>query len=99
MSKFGDLIEGEKPILLVFYENVENQDESIHQILQDVAAAIADGGKVIKLNISKNPKLVEALKIKADPTFIIYKSSEMLWRQTGEQDKDSLTGLLSEYLD
>ena len=99
MSKFGDLIEGEKPILLVFYEDVENEDDSMNQILRDVAAAIADRGKVIKLGISKNPKLVEALKIKTAPTFTIYKSSEMVWRETGEQDKDSLIGLMSEYLD
>tara|TARA_B100001057_G_scaffold295757_1_gene295852 strand:- start:71 stop:370 length:300 start_codon:yes stop_codon:yes gene_type:complete len=99
MSKFGDLIEGEKPILLVFYEDDENQDDSIHQILRDVAAAIADRGKVIKLDISKNPKLVEAIRVKAAPTFTIYKSSEMVWRQTGEQDANSLIGLLTEYLD
>ena len=99
MSKFGDLIEGEKPILLVFYEDVANNEDSLLPILQDVAAAIADGGKVIKLNISKNPKLVEALKIKANPSFIIYKSSEMVWRETGEQDANKLIGLVSEYLD
>jgi len=99
MSKFGDLIEGEKPILLVFYEDVENEDDSMNQILRDVAAAIADRGKVIKLDISKNPKLVEALKIKTAPTFAIYKLSEMVWRETGEQDKSSLVGLMSEYLD
>ena len=99
MSKFGDLIEGEKPILLIFYEGIENEDDSLHQTLRDVSAAIADRGKVIKLDISKNPKLVEALKIKTAPTFTIYKSSEMVWRETGEQDKNSLIGLMSEYLD
>ena len=52
MSKFGDLIEGEKPILLVFYEDVENEEDSIHPILLDVAKAISDGGKVIKLDLS-----------------------------------------------
>ena len=99
MSKFGDLIEGEKPILLVFYEDVDNQDDSINQILRDVAAAIADRGKVIKLDISKNPKLVEALRVEGAPTFTIYKSSEMVWRQTGEQDANSLIGHITEYLD
>ena len=98
MSKFGDLIEGEKPILLVFYKDVDNEDDSIHSILRDIAEAIADGGKVIKLDISKNPKLVEALRINDVPTFIIYKLSEMVWRQTGEQDTNTLIGLMSEYL-
>ena len=99
MSKFGDLIEGEKPILLVFYEDFENEEDTIYPILLDVAKAIADGGKVIKLDISKNPKLVEALRIKTAPTFTIYKSSEMVWRETGEQDANTLIGLISEYLD
>lgn len=97
MSKFGELIDGEKPILLVFYEGVEN--DGIHRILNDVAEAVGDKGKVIKLDISKNPKLVEALRVKAAPTFTIYKSSEMVWRQNGEQDANTLIGLVSEYLD
>ena len=99
MSKFGELIDGEKPILLVFYEGVENEDDGIHRILNDVAQAVGDKGKVIKLDISKNPKLVEALRVKAAPTFTIYKSSEMVWRQNGEQDANTLIGLVSEYLD
>lgn len=99
MSNFGELIDGEKPILLVFYEGVENEDDGIHRILNDVAEAVGDKGKVIKLDISKNPKLVEALRVKAAPTFTIYKSSEMVWRQTGEQDANTLIGLVSEYLD
>ena len=99
MSKFGELIDGEKPILIVFYEGVENEDDGIHRILNDVAEAVGDKGKVIKLDISKNPKLVEALRVKAAPTFTIYKSSEMVWRQTGEQDANTLIGLVSEYLD
>mgnify|MGYP001355147947 CR=1 FL=1 len=99
MSKFGELIDGEKPILLVFYEGVENEDDGIHRILNDVAEAVGDKGKVIKLDISKNPKLVEALRVKAAPTYTIYKSSEMVWRQTGEQDANTLIGIISEYLD
>ena len=99
MSNFGELIDGEKPILIVFYEGVENEDDGIHRILNDVAEAVGDKGKVIKLDISKNPKLVEALRVKAAPTFTIYKSSEMVWRQTGEQDANTLIGLVSEYLD
>lgn len=45
MSKFGDLIEGEKPFLFLFYEDVENKENSIQPILLDVAKAIADGGR------------------------------------------------------
>ena len=46
MSKFGELIDGEKPILLVFYEGVENEDDGIHRILNDVAEAVGDKVKI-----------------------------------------------------
>ena len=77
MSKFGDLIEGEKPILLAFYDGVENEEDSIQPLLLDVAKAIADGGKVIKLDISKNPKLVEALKIR--PLLLLQFTNHQKW--------------------
>ena len=67
--------------------------------VKNLATCGLDATAIFKLDISKNPKLVEALKIKTAPTFTIYKSSEMVWRETGVQDKDSLVGLMSEYLD
>ena len=82
MSKFGDLLDENIPILLVFYR----QDEApidLNPILKDVAAAIGDKGKVIKIDVDKNHKLSEALRIKVLTTLMIYKYSEMVWRQSG----------------
>jgi thioredoxin 1 len=63
-----------------------------------VAAAIGDQGKVIKINIDKNPKLVNALRVKVIPTLMIYKLGEMVWRQSGEQDANTLIALMNEYI-
>ncbi len=49
--------------------------------------------------MTKNPKLVDALRVKAIPTLMIYKMGEMVWRQSGEQDANTLIGLLNEYVD
>ncbi len=48
----------------------------MHQVLRDVAAAIGDKGKVIKINVDKNNELKEALRVKALPTLMIYKGGE-----------------------
>ena len=54
MSKFGDLVGLDIPILLDFY-NDDNQISTVmHPILRDVAAAVGDKGKVIKINVDKN---------------------------------------------
>ena len=70
----------------------------MNPILKDVAAALGDKGKVIKIDIDKNPKLSNALRVKVLPTLMIYKHSEMVWRQSGEQDANTLIGLLQDYM-
>jgi len=97
MSKFGDLIGLEIPVLLDFYTDWSEPSTSMHPVLKDVAAAIGDKGKVIKIDVDKNEELANALRIKGLPTIIIYKNGEMVWRQSGEQDANTLIGLMREY--
>ena len=96
MTKFGELISAEEPVLIDFYFDWEDADNSI-DTLRDVAAALGDKAKVIKIDIKKNETLAEALRVKGNPTFMIYKDGEMKWRQTGEQDANTLIGLVQQY--
>ncbi len=38
------------------------------------------------------------LRVKGDPTFMIYKNGEMKWRQTGFQDANTLIGIMKQYV-
>ena len=98
MSKFGELIDGNVPVLLDFYTDWNESSTSMHPVLKDVAAAIGDKGKVIKINVDKNNELAQALRIKGLPTLMIYKSGEMVWRQSGEQDANTLINLINEFI-
>tara|TARA_B100000674_G_scaffold130870_1_gene100879 strand:- start:209 stop:535 length:327 start_codon:yes stop_codon:yes gene_type:complete len=97
MSKFGEIIDSEMPVLLDFYTEWNESSTSMHPVLKDVAAAIGDKGKVIKINVDKNNELAQALRIKGLPTLMIYKSGEMVWRQSGEQDANTLINLINEF--
>ncbi len=97
MSKFGELIDLGIPVLLDFYTEWNEHSVSMHPVLRDVAAAVGDKGKVIKIDVDKNNELAEALRIKTLPTLIIYKNGEMKWRQSGEQDANTLIGIMQEY--
>ena len=91
MSKFGELIDLKVPVLLDFYAEWNEQSTSMHPVLRDVAA-------VIKIDVDKNKELSQALRIKGLPTLMIYKKGEMVWRQSGEQDANTLIGILNEYI-
>lgn len=98
MTKFGELIGSDIPVLIDFFTELEGDSNDLHSILRDVAAALGDKAKVIKIDIEKNETLANALRIKGNPTFIIYKDGEMKWRQSGDQDANTLIGLVQQYV-
>lgn len=98
MSKFGELIDIDIPVLLDFFTEWNDQSTAMHPVLRDVAAALGDKAKVIKIDVDKNQELSEALRVKGLPTLIIYKNGEMKWRQSGEQDANTLIGIIKQYL-
>ena len=98
MTKFGELISSDIPVLIDFFADWEDDPNNFQATLRDVAAALGDKAKVIKIDIEKNETLANALRIKGNPTFIIYKDGEMKWRQSGDQDANTLISLVQQYV-
>lgn len=98
MSKFGELINAPVPVLIDFYTEWNEQSVSMHPVIRDVAAALGDKAKVIKIDVDKNQELADALRIKGLPTLMIYKEGQMVWRQSGELDANTIIGLVQEQL-
>ncbi|WP_294818446.1 thioredoxin family protein [uncultured Flavobacterium sp.] len=98
MSKFGELINSHVPVLIDFYTEWNEPSVSMHPVIRDVAAALGDRAKVIKIDVDKNQELAEALRIKGLPTLMIYKEGHMVWRQSGELDANTIIGLVQEQI-
>jgi thioredoxin 1 len=97
MTKFGDLISENKPVLIDFYSDLDDTAVTINT-LRDVAAAFGDRAKVIKIDIEKNETLADALRVKGNPTFMVYKDGEMKWRETGFKNADTLIEVVQQYM-
>ena len=98
MSKFGELINAQVPVLIDFYTDWNEPSMSMHPVIRDVAAALGDRVKVIMIDVDKNQELANALRIKGLPTLMIYKEGTMIWRQSGELDANTLIGLVQEQI-
>jgi thioredoxin 1 len=70
----------------------------MHPVIRDVAAALGDKAKVIKIDVDKNQELADALRIKGLPTLMIYKQGQMIWRQSGELDANTIISIVQEQL-
>ena len=98
MSKFGELIDVDIPVLFDFFKEDNVESRAMHVVLREVAGTLGDKIKVIKIDVEKNHQLAEALQIKGLPTLIVYKDGEMKWRHTGNQDMNTLISIVEEFL-
>ncbi len=98
MSKFGELINTQLPVLIDFYTEWNEPSVSMHPVIRDVAAALGDKAKVIKIDVDKNQELADALRIKGLPTLMIYKEGQMIWRQSGELDANTIINIVQDQI-
>lgn len=99
MTKFGELVDLDKPVLLNFFADWDDNCEVIHDTLKDVAAAVGDSAKLIKINVESNEQLIDALRVKNLPTYILYKSGEMLWRESGVLTANDLVTRIKSFIE
>lgn len=98
MANFGELIKSDVPVLICFYTEWNEISREMNNIVAEVSLELSEKIKVIKIDIDKNEMLADALRIKTDPTLMIYNNGEMSWRNAGEMTKDDIVALLEPYL-
>ena len=97
MSKFGELIDVEVPVLFDFFTEWDDASITMNEVLKDVVASLGDKIKVIKIDVDKNQPLSEALRIKSTPTLIIYKAGDMKWRKSGKFESNTIINILQNH--
>jgi len=83
MGKFNDAIASNLPTLVDFYATWCGPCQTMNPILDEVKSIEKDKIRILKIDVDKNPAIAEKFKIKGVPTFILFKSGEVVWRKSG----------------
>jgi len=98
MPKFGEIINTKIPVLISFYASWDELHEQEYTIVQNVAKALGDKARVVRIDVEKNSELTNFMRIKSLPTLMIYKNGQMLWRQAEMLDANVIITNVEKYI-
>ena len=90
MSKFGELIDLNIPVLLDFYTEWNEDSKAMNPVLREVAASMGNKVKVIKIDVDKNQPLAAKYQVRGVPTMILFRNGQQIWRQSGVLPKEEI---------
>jgi len=67
-------------------------------IIEQVGKEVQGKARVLKIDVDKNQLLAAKYQIQAVPTFAIFKNGQIVWRQPGGTDKQTLLRTLLSHL-
>ncbi len=98
MSKFNDIINSGKAVLIDFSAEWCQPCRMMPPILKQVKNALGDQIRILTVDVDKNPAIARKWMIQNVPTLMIFKNGQMKWRQAGVVPAPQLIEIVRQYV-
>jgi len=94
---FEELIASEKPVLIDFFAEWCGPCKVLSPTLHKLAQEVGEELRIVKIDVDKNPKLASKYKISGVPTLMLFKQSQLKWRQSGVPSLPQLKDVVQKF--
>jgi thioredoxin 1 len=96
-QKFQELIQSERPVLVDFFATWCQPCKVQSSVLNSVKEQVGEKARIVKIDVDQFPSIASENGVRGVPTLAIFKNGELLWRESGVHDVNSLVVLLEQY--
>ena len=86
----AEVLKATGPVVVDFWAEWCGPCKMIGPVLDEIAGAMGDKVKIVKLNVDENPGTASKYGIMSIPTLMIFKNGELASRQVGAAPKQKL---------
>ncbi len=91
----SDVLKSPAPVVVDFWAEWCGPCRMIAPALEEIAGALGDKVKIVKLNVDENPNTAAKYGIMSIPTLMMFKNGEIASRQVGAAPKQKLQQWIS----
>ncbi len=95
-ESFGDIIKGDKPVLVDFHAEWCGPCKMMKPVLEELRQMMGDSIRILKIDVDKNQAISNSLNISGVPTLILFKNGQTLWRQSGVHTAKQLQSIIKQ---
>ncbi|MDR6159262.1 thioredoxin 1 [Chryseobacterium sp. SLBN-27] len=96
-QKFQEIINSERPVLIDFFATWCQPCKVQSSVLNTVKENVGESARIIKVDVDQYPALAAQYGVRGVPTLAVFKNGEMLWKESGVHDVNTLTQILKQY--